>query len=58
MATVNLPKMRPVPEGATDEDRRRMYNEYKAELIKLNPNSFNDDGTVKTVWQRIFGLFR
>ena len=52
-----LPPMRPIPEGATKEDRHRMFDEYKAELIKLNPSHFNADGSQKTVMQWLKGLF-
>ena len=58
MATVYIPKMKPVPDGASDEDRQRMFDEYKADLARLNPGLFNADGTQKTLWQRLKGLFK
>jgi len=57
MARIHIPLMKPVPENATVEDRRKMFEEHKAKLIKLNPSCFNTDGTVKTIWQRLTGLF-
>ncbi len=58
MPRVYFPPRVPIPEGATEEDRRRMFNEYKAELVRLNPGHFNADGTQKTLWQAIKYLFR
>lgn len=51
MAYICLPKMKEVPKGATSETRKKMFEEHKQELIKLNPNSFKSDGTVNTFWQ-------
>ncbi len=57
MARVIIPEMKKIPDGATDADRLQMFNEHKAELVRLNPGHFNPDGTVKTVWQSIKGVF-
>ena len=51
MAFVYIPEIKKVPEGATKEERIKMFNEYKEDLIRCNPNSFNEDGTVRTFWQ-------
>jgi hypothetical protein len=57
MARSYFPPLKPIPEGATKEERIAMFNEYKKEAISMNPNAFNKDGTVKTTWQMIKGLF-
>ena len=57
MTYIYLPKVKEVPEGATIEERKRMFEEYKQELIKYNPNSFNADGSVKTFWQVLKSTF-
>lgn len=53
MSIAIIPKMKKIPEGATKEDRQRMFQEYRAELIKYNPSHFNPDGSVKSFWQLI-----
>jgi len=57
MARVYTPPLKPIPDGATKEDRQRMFDEHKADLIRLNPNHFNADGTQKTMWQWLKRLF-
>jgi len=57
MSYLHIPTLKPIPEGATEEDRLRMFEEYKSELIKFNPRHFNADGTVKTLWQSFMNLF-
>lgn len=32
-----IPKRKPVPPGATEEDREKMYYDYLRELMRLNP---------------------
>lgn len=56
MARVYIPNMRKIAEGATNEEREKMFEEYKKELIKLNPSKFNSDGSVKTLWQSFSSL--
>jgi len=51
MAFVYIPEIKKVPEGATKEERIKMFNEYKEDLIRCNPNFFNEDGTVRTFWK-------
>jgi hypothetical protein len=46
-----LPPMKPIPEGATKEDRARMHEDYKKEFRRLNPGHYNKDGNVKKWWQ-------
>lgn len=58
MARVIIPPMPPVPEGATQELRDQMREEYKAELMALNPGHFNPDGSLKSPWQMLKGLFK
>ena len=58
MAIAIIPKMKPIPKGATKEDRERMFEEYKAELISLNPGNFNPDGTTKSFFQWLWGLYK
>ena len=48
MAYIYLPKLKKVPEGATKEERLRMFEECKKELVSCNPNYFNENGTQKT----------
>lgn len=48
--SVIIPPMKPIPEGATREDRVRMYDEHVAELRRLNPQHFNADGSLKPMW--------
>lgn len=49
--------IRPVPENATKEERLKAFEEYKKEMMMLNPQFFNSDGSVKTVWQTLKSLF-
>ena len=51
MANVIFPKLKPVPQGSTKDDRKRMFDEYRAEMVMLNPSHFNTDGTYKSLWQ-------
>lgn len=53
---VYLPPMKRVPEGATQADRDRMYDEYEAEVKRMNPGFFNSDGSLKTLRQRVLEL--
>lgn len=46
-----IPKMKEIPEGATKADRIRMYDEYMAELRRLNPKHYNADGSLKSTKQ-------
>lgn len=57
MAHLDIPKLKPIPEGATREDRERMYQEHIAEIKRRNPRHFNADGTRRSVWDIIEGLF-
>jgi len=54
-----LPPRKPIPEGATEEDRKRMFQEYREELRRLNPHMHNPDGSLKddNVWGWLFALF-
>lgn len=45
-----------VPEGATDEQRRAMYEDWCAEFRLANPRYFNSDGTSKKWWQVLLGI--
>lgn len=56
MAYANIPPMKEVPEGATQEQRDAMYQEYRAELQLRNPRHFNPDGSLKTDWWLIAAL--
>ena len=47
-----IPKMIPIPRDSTPEQRLQMLVDYKAELTRLNPGYFNEDGSMKTLWQR------
>jgi len=59
MAYINLPSMKPVPDDASSETRRQMYEEYEALLRLSNPSHFNSDGTVRRgLFQRIADVFR
>ncbi len=51
MRRAYMPPMKPIPEGATKEDRKKLYDEYMQELRELNPHCFNEDGSVKSAWQ-------
>lgn len=53
-----IPPLKPIPAGATKEDRHQMFEDYKKELARLNPHLMNADGTRKTFMQRIRHLFR
>lgn len=57
MARVILPQMRPIPDGATRDDRVRMYEEYRLNMARLNPHLMNPDGTNKSFWQRFKCIF-
>lgn len=54
MPSVIIPEMPPVPEGATPADRRKMFDEYMADLIKFNPAYLNDDGSSRSVGSFFF----
>jgi len=56
MARIYLPPLELIPEGATTAERQKMFDEYKAKMIKMNPGRFNDDGTLKTAWELFMGL--
>ena len=53
-----IPPHKPIPDGATKEERRKMYEEYKALLIRSNPHLMNPDGTFKSFWQSIKYSFK
>jgi hypothetical protein len=55
---VFIPPMKPVPLGASDEDRRRMYEEYCDELRRLNPFYYHSDGSLRRWWQLLLGVRR
>lgn len=58
MAIVFLPELKPVPTGATLEDREKLLQEYKDELARLNPHLVHPDGTTRSLWQCLRYLFR
>lgn len=58
MARAIIPPMKPIPAGATKEDRERLFLEHRAELVALNPHMFNPDGSVKSFWQSLKKLFK
>lgn len=39
------------------EEREALYQEWRAELIRLNPSYFNSDGSIKTFWQLFKDVF-
>jgi hypothetical protein len=45
-----IPPMRRVPVDADDATRDRMYREYVAELVTLNPRAFLPPGVKKRWW--------
>lgn len=45
MSRVIIPPLKKIPEGATLEDRQRMYDERVAELKRLNPTLCNAGDT-------------
>ena len=49
-----LPKMVRVPEGATQVDRVRMFQEHCAKIIKSNSHILNADGSNKSIWRVLF----
>lgn len=57
MPKLNIPPLKRVPDGATQTYRAKMYDDYKADLMRMNPGAFNHDGSVKTAWQKIKELF-
>lgn len=57
MSYIYLPPIKPVPEGASMEERKRMYEEAKAELIRFNPDYFTKDGKLKAWYEPLIGLF-
>lgn len=56
MAIVVTPRLKPIPEGATKDDRERMHKNYIAELARLNPGHFHANGTRKSVFWRLNGF--
>jgi len=59
MVTVNFPDHKLIEkEGiAKGWTRQKMYDHYCAELRRMNPSHFNVDGSQKTLWQWLKGLF-
>jgi hypothetical protein len=57
MAIITIPKLKPIPDGATRDDRERLHKDYVAELVRLNPGHLHADGTLKIVLKRIVNLF-
>ena len=53
-----IPPKKPVPFDATKAERERMFEEYKAEVARLNPHLYNADGSAKTFCQYFFGWLR
>lgn len=53
MSKLNIPSLKRVPEGATKETRIQMFEDYKSELMRMNPGRFNNDGSIRTIWQAI-----
>ncbi|MCK4501019.1 hypothetical protein KAU11_11020 [Candidatus Babeliales bacterium] len=47
--SIIIPPLKPIPLDATDEERAAMYEEYKQELIDLNPNHLDSDGNTKGI---------
>lgn len=56
MAILRIPPMKKIPEGATLEDRERMYDEHIAELKRLNPKRYNADGSLKSIKIPVAGI--
>lgn len=48
---IYLPPIEKVPEGATMEQRTKMFEDYKKNMQAFNPAHFNEDGTMKSFWQ-------
>ena len=46
-----LPEIKRIPEGATKEDRIKMFNDYKKLLAALNPGHFHANGEHKKWWR-------
>jgi hypothetical protein len=53
MAIVFIPKMSPVPKGATREDRERMFRAY---IEKLNAANVHLKGSPITYARRLFRI--
>jgi len=49
MARVIIPDMPPVPNGASEADRRKMFDDYMTQLVKYNPAYLNSDGSRKSL---------
>jgi hypothetical protein len=49
--------MKKIPAGATEEEIVKAYAEYRAEIVRMNPNAFNPDGSLKTFRQSFKSLF-
>ncbi len=58
MARIVLPPMEIIQADTPPKVRQRMYDEYKAQLINLNPSYFNADGTRKGLLDRFKTWFR
>ena len=56
--SIIIPPKKPVPEGATQELRQKMYQEYCEELRLWNPFYFHSDGTFRKWWEILFGIKR
>lgn len=42
MIKVIIPPLKKIPEGATREDRERMFDEHVSEVKRLNPKHYNN----------------
>jgi hypothetical protein len=55
MAHIDIPQFKPIPPGATLEERTRLYEEWCDELRRRNPIYYNADGSQKKWWQMLLG---
>jgi len=53
----NVPLI-PIPEGATEEERLELFEEWKRQFAQANPGHFNSDGSRITIWQQIKNLWK
>jgi hypothetical protein len=53
-----IPEMKRYPPGADLATRTKMFEEYKAELARLNPGLVHTDGTPRSLWGCLAYLFR
>jgi hypothetical protein len=52
-----IPPLKKIPNDATAEQRKKIFEKYCFELRSLNPHLLNFDESRKSFWQWLYNLF-